>query len=135
MNKDIASLLKLNTCTVLPGIAAATKDGNSEFVSLPPLKVSTVFDNSPNLELSANFVHILGNNNEPVHYHISHVVGVILKGSAYLKTDEGVVPVAKGDVVVVPQGVHHEFICDEDKEMDYMAYEVADTTLDFLKHF
>jgi mannose-6-phosphate isomerase-like protein (cupin superfamily) len=135
MKSDIAKLLQLNKCTVLSKITEAVKDGNSEFVSLPALNLNNLFTENSSLEFSANFVKIDGNQNEPVHYHISHVVGVILEGDAYLKTDQGQFPVSKGDVVVVPKNVNHEFICEDGKQMIYMAYEIADRQLDFKKHF
>mgnify|MGYP003517061127 CR=1 len=132
---NISNLLQLNKCTVLPQSSTPTKDGNSIFTSIPPLRINDLFSDTANVELSANYVHISGYDNEPMHHHISHVVGVIIKGSAYLQTDEGNIPVQQGDVVVVPKGIKHEFICDDGKEMDYMAYEIANISLDFNKHF
>ncbi len=132
---NIANLLQLNKCTVLPSSSSLIKDGNSAFISLPPVRINDLFDSTHNTEVSANYVHINGYDNEPMHHHISHVVGVIIKGKAFLQTEEGNIPVEQGDVVIVPKGVKHEFICDEGKEMDYMAYEIANTSLDFKKHF
>lgn len=135
MNINIASLIKLNKCSVVPGHSKLTKDGNSEYISLPSLKLSEIFVDDTGIEFSANFVHIDGNHNEPLHHHVSHIVAGVVNGEATLQTPSEFIPVKSGDVVVIPQGVKHEFICEDGKQMDYLAYEVSKSSLDFLKHY
>ncbi len=48
---------------------------------------------------------------EPFHKHDkSDLVGILLEGEGYFKTLHGDVPVAVGDVIVIPMGAPHAFV-------------------------
>lgn len=134
--ENIAELLKLKKCTILNNWPRSTEAGNSIVTSAPPLKLDGVFPDMSKIELTTSLVQIKGPSEEPLHFHSSHLVGLIVRGMGYMKTDEwDSVYIKQGDVIIIPREVNHYFTCDEGKEMDYISYEISDTPIDYQKHF
>ena len=92
-------------------------------------------------EVGSSLVCIAGPSNEVLHFHSSHLIGVVTRGSGWLCVSIESSPfvdkvaVSAGDVVVIPRGVFHLFDCDVTQELDYVALEVSDHPLDYQKHW
>jgi quercetin dioxygenase-like cupin family protein len=138
-NGSYASALGTDHCSLFKGAALQWNSANSKVLSMPALRLS---DTQGSLvETGASIVCIAGPSNEPLHYHSSHLVGVVTRGSGWLcvpgldKAVPARLPVSSGDVVVIPKGALHLFDCDPDTEMDYVALEVSDGPIDYQKHW
>lgn len=133
---NIAELLKLKKCTILKKWPRSTDAGNSVVTSAPPLKLDGVFSDLSKVEITTSLVQIKGPSDEPLHFHSSHLVGLVVRGHGYMRTDDWESAYVKqGDVVVIPRGVNHYFTCESGTEMDYISYEISDTPIDYQKHF
>jgi quercetin dioxygenase-like cupin family protein len=126
-------------CSVLKGAAREWHSANSRVLSLPALRLADA--HVPLFEAGASIVCISGPSTETLHYHSSHLVGIVTRGAGWLRVpgkDEGSttrLPISCGDVVVIPKGVLHLFDCDPEAEMDYVALEVSYGPIDYQKHW
>lgn len=135
MDIRIGELLQMQRCTVVSSAAQVGKMGNSVLTSVPVLKLSELFADIRSIELTASWVKIRGASTEPVHYHTSHLVACLVQGMGWLRTDQGREVVVIGDVVVIPRGINHFFDPDPAVGLDYIAYEISDSPIDYQKHY
>jgi quercetin dioxygenase-like cupin family protein len=140
--ESLEVLFRHKRCVVFKGAGRAQKTGNSILVSSHVVDILQVLNNASRIEATVSSVAIKGTSNEPLHYHTSHLIGLVVSGQGYLlisKEDvenDGVdrVPVTVGDVVVIPRGAYHIFECDPNGELDYIALEFSDEAIDYQKH-
>lgn len=139
MQPDFHTLLSLSHCTVLPHLAFAWGTGNSVVVSVPTLSVVPLFPMAPELNVTASLVSIQGDSPEPLHFHTSHLMGLVVRGSGdfrwEVEGEERTAEVCTGDVVIIPRGALHFFNCLPGGSLDYVALEVSDGPIDYQKHF
>lgn len=142
LTKDVRELLEHAECIIYKKGALAWRSSNSAVTSLPAVDLSSIFNASKQLEVTANFVSIRGFSGDPPHYHTSHLIGVIIKGEGWLisvssDSESSVerIPVAVNDVVFIPRGAYHIFECDPQGELDYIALEFSDQAIDYQKHW
>jgi mannose-6-phosphate isomerase-like protein (cupin superfamily) len=132
----ISKLLAKLECTVLRNAAIVASMGNSRLTSAPVLKLDGLFPDLRVVEVTATWVSIRDDaTTEPVHYHTSHLVACVVQGMGWLRTDTELTPVLVGDAVVIPRGVGHFFDPDPAVGLDYIAYEVSDSPIDYQKHY
>ena len=140
--KSIEDLLEKKECLIIKKAANKWSEGNSCVTSSPIVDIRKVFSAADKIETAVNFVEIKGRNEEPLHFHTAHLVGVITGGEGYLLTasDDKTTFIKKqtmsaGDVIVIPQGAFHYFQpFTEDGELDYIALEFSDKEIDYQKH-
>jgi quercetin dioxygenase-like cupin family protein len=133
---NITRLLKKATCTLMPADARTTSTGNSVLtVGYLVNLADGLFPDPSIVKMTASLVEIRGQSEEDMHYHTSHIVGIVVHGSGYLRVPEGKLPAKKGDMVIIPRKAMHYFDCDPDGELTYVSLEVSDTEIDYQKHF
>ena len=89
--------------------------------------------------LTASVVRVSGPTGEPLHYHTSFVVGVVVHGRGVLhhRTSGGAQVddiASEGDIVVIPRGAAHVFSTENGGSMDYIALEFSDQKIDYQAH-
>ena len=141
VNRINSTLFQKDSCTILPGSSSIWSSSNSEVVSSPVVLPKMLFGIDSNVKVAASIVSITGESGEHLHFHISHLVGIIVKGEGELRiqdresqVDEKRIKVVKGDAVIIPKGVLHCFECEDQKNMEYIALEVSDLEIDYQKH-
>jgi quercetin dioxygenase-like cupin family protein len=147
ITKDIISeLLSRKDCAVLKDGGHEWRSSNSTVLSTPVVELLGMFA-SENLELGASIVRISGESGEPLHFHSSHLVGLVIRGQGWLclpgfvnnasvgEADVRRVAVQLGDVAVIPRGALHLFECAHSSELDYLAVEFSDRPIDYQKHW
>lgn len=112
---------------------------NSEVLSIPALSLTVLAGACSPENLTCSIVRVAGPSNEPVHYHTSYIVGLVVRGEGILqhraKGRETVHEKASaGDVVIIPRGAVHVFSTVEGGEMDYIAIEFSDQEIDYQAH-
>ena len=133
-------LLRLKDCTVIKEASLTWSSANSIVRSSPITDLSQLFSLSCQINCAVSLVSIHGASGEPLHYHTSHLIGLVVRGSGWLLTTknselEHQKQVGLGDVIVIPKGVYHIFECDPAGAMDYIALEVSDGIIDYQKHW
>lgn len=140
-NAAIALALVGSQCVVFRGAGIQGRAANSTLSSIPEVRLTDTGLGPANLRTAATVVRIAGSTDEPLHYHVSAIVGLILKGEALLRTADGpasserVLRVDEGDIVVIPKGCWHLFECPSGRSMEYLALELSETTIDYQKHW
>jgi quercetin dioxygenase-like cupin family protein len=126
---------------IVPGISKKWSSSNSVVRSLPALRVEDSLGGDLQ-EVGASLVAISGPSDEPLHYHSSHLIGVVTSGRGWFCVPgEGGVAnpvrqeVVAGDVVVIPRSVLHLFDCDPGGQLDYVSLEFSDKAIDYQKHW
>ena len=133
---DIAYLLTQRACAVVRASALSWTSGTSSVVSVPAVHVSYLFGARDIMSCGTSLVRISGATVEPLHYHKSHVVGIVVRGRGWLLcSQERRERISTGDCIVIPRGVLHFFVCDAEESMEYVALEVSDQDIDYQKHF
>lgn len=136
----IEELFSRKECEVLKSSQHEWNSGNSTVSSTPPVDLAGIFGSS-HIEVGASVVRIVGESGEPLHFHSSHLVGLVVRGSGWLcrpnEQDGGISrrATARGDVVIIPRGALHLFECDRDGELEYIALEFSDGPIDYQKHW
>ena len=135
--KNLTTMLQKKKCTLIDGAARSAPTGNSVVTSGLVLNFNDgLFSDLSKVKATASLVEIKGESAEPTHFHTSHLVGIIIHGTGFLRLkDASRILVKRGDIVVIPRGIHHYFDCGKDETLDYIALEVSDTTIDYQKHF
>ena len=142
IKESLGELFRHKRCVVFKEAGRAQKTGNSVLVSSPVVDILQVLNNASWIEATVSSVAIKGTSNEPLHYHTSHLIGLVVSGEGYLLIskenveNDGIdrVPVTVGDVIVIPRGAYHIFECDPTGELDYIALEFSDEAIDYQKH-
>jgi len=136
-----SELFLLTTCTVLRASSHGWSSANSTVYSTPIIDVMHVFSLG-RIEIGASIVRIEGECGEPLHFHISHLVGLVVRGCGWLCIPDEAetarvarVRVDTGDAVVIPRGALHLFECEPDGFLDYIALEISDRPIDYQKHW
>jgi mannose-6-phosphate isomerase-like protein (cupin superfamily) len=135
----ISTSLEENFCTLVRGFSESWTTDNSRVTSLPVLNLLNVFKDADVQLATASVVEINGPlpEDEGVHYHLSHVVGMVFEGvGSIISHVEGEsVEVHEGDLVIIPRGVMHFFTSTPGHVMRWVAMEVSDRPIDYQKHF
>lgn len=136
----IVAAVMRNQCTLFLGRMNKWNSANSSVTSCPCLSPQLLFPGARDIEVGASLVAISGPSGESLHFHSSHLIGVVVKGSGVLLSmspngDQRADRVSVGDCVVIPRGVLHLFECTGGESMDYVALEVSDSPIDYQKHF
>ena len=142
VERDVSpELFSLDECTVLRASSHDWTSANSRVFSTPVVDVMQVFS-AQRVEIGASIVCIAGECGEPLHFHLSHLVGLVVRGGGWLcipapgdRTSVARVAVSVGDAVVIPRGALHLFECDPTGFLDYIALEVSDRPIDYQKHW
>ena len=81
-------------------------EGNSTVSSVPSMELRSLVPAGAR-EVALNLVEIGGRSEEELHFHVSHLVGIVCDGRGYLMRPDGDgverIPIRKGDVVVIPR--------------------------------
>lgn len=140
--EGIRNILERGSCVVFKGAAVKWTTGNSTVTSSQSVDMLQVFSGTKNIEVAVNLVSIRGGSAEPLHYHTSHLIGLVINGEGRLRlaidaSDRSIreEPLAAGDVIVIPQGAFHIFECDDSGKLDYIALEFSDVGIDYQKHW
>ena len=138
----LREILETGTCAVYKNAANTWKTANSTVTSSPIVDVWHIFEGTRAANVAVNIVSIRGTSGEPLHYHTSHLIGVVVKGDGMLRsaTDKRESnlkdwQVAAGDVILIPRGAYHMFECEPSGNLDYIALEFSDHEIDYQKHW
>jgi oxalate decarboxylase/phosphoglucose isomerase-like protein (cupin superfamily) len=139
----LSRMLAAGACVVYKNAANTWKTANSTVTSSPIIDVLQIFNGTKAAaNVAVNFVSIRGTICEPLHYHTSHLIGVVIHGDGVLKsaTDEKEsnlreLQVGAGDVILIPRGAYHIFDCEASGGLDYIALEFSDHDIDYQKHW
>jgi quercetin dioxygenase-like cupin family protein len=136
----IADYLSLRHCTVLKGRGQAWTTPNSLVASVPALSLGALSTACPPSNLTTSIVKVAGPTHEPMHFHTSFIVGLVVTGSGILRFQnaarrEAAERVECGDVIIIPRGALHVFITADAETMDYIALEFSDKELDYQAHW
>ncbi len=135
----ITAALQANYCTLICEYSQSWNTENSIVTSLPIIDLMQVFNDSLLKLATASVVEINGPlpEREPVHYHLSHVIGMVFEGRGKLiaHLDGEAVSVNPGDLVIIPRGAMHFFETEEGGIMKWIAMELSDRPIDYQKHY
>lgn len=136
----LTDLLRLKHCTIIRETSNVWSSANSVVRSSPIADLSQLFGFSSQINCAVSLVSIQGISGEPLHYHTSHLIGLVVSGCGWILTDKNPEmkhqeQVSLGDVIVIPKGVYHMFECGPEEAMDYIAMEVSDGIIDYQKHW
>ena len=141
-SRRIEGSFRAKRCTVFQSTAIRSTTGNSVLESLPNVMVHALFPETRDVRATCSLVRIKGVSGESLHYHSSHLVGLVVRGRGWLLVpgDDASgshrrLAVTKGDVVVVPRRVLHLFECRPREVLEYLALEFSDEDIDYQKHF
>lgn len=133
----VNKLLLQPLCAIVRSPSVSWSTGNSVVTSSPVLSVTDIFTGHKAVNVTASLVQINGRTDEPVHYHTSHVVGMVVSGRGFFLTSREAgareFDVTPGDLVIIPQGAMHYFVSDE--PMAWIALEVSHLPIDYQKHY
>lgn len=136
--EGIKALLEKKECIFWVASSEKWSTANSTVDSSPVIRIAEIYRDIGDVEVAISLVDVSPVTGEPLHYHASHVVGVVIEGEAsfrYQKAGKEVrVKVVRGDVVLVPEGAYHVFECSLGQHMKYMALEFADKEIDYQQH-
>jgi oxalate decarboxylase/phosphoglucose isomerase-like protein (cupin superfamily) len=137
---DVADYLSLCHCTVLRGRGQEWATPNSVVASIPALTLEILSSACLPKNLTASIVKVAGPTHEPMHFHTSYIVGLVVAGSGSLLSQdasgqEARERVISGDVVIIPRGALHVFVTEAEEAMDYIALEFSDGELDYQAHW
>lgn len=143
LRAHIKDILERTECVVYKGVANIWEAGNSTVTSSPAIDIFNIFSSTERIEVAVNLVSVQDISEEPLHYHSSHLIGVIVRGKGVLLTSkinnrqEAIekTAVSVGDVVVIPRGANHIFQCNYSEELHYIALEFSDKAIDYQKHW
>jgi len=142
----ISELFLRKDCAVFKSGGHEWWSSNSTVLSTPIVQLFGMFA-SDNVELGASIVRISGESGEPLHFHSSHLVGLVIRGEGWLclpaltggaplsNVNVRRVRVQQGDIAIIPRGALHLFECNSTAEMDYLAVEFSDCPIDYQKHW
>lgn len=136
----IATYLPLDHCTILRARGQEWSTPNSLVASIPALTLGELATACRPANLTASIVKVAGPTPEPMHFHTSCIVGLVVRGSGTLlyrdgSGQDGREQVACGDVVIIPRGALHVFVTGASEAMDYIALEFSDRELDYQAHW
>lgn len=105
-------------------------------VSAPIVDLLSIFPDSNTANCTSSLVTINGPSDEPPHFHLSHVLGIVVSGTGVVRDGESRrKKVIDGDLVVIPKGVLHYFETAQGEELKWIALEFNDGEIDYQKHF
>lgn len=128
-------------CSFASAMTHEWRSANSCVVSLPAFNFERMFGNGSFQNIACSLVSISGPTDETLHFHTSHVVGVITSGAGRLRhkviggASELQTILQTGDVAFIPMGCLHLFDTDEGGHINYIAFEVSETAIDYQKHW
>jgi quercetin dioxygenase-like cupin family protein len=136
---SLRHLLLKKSCSIVECAATSWSSGNSTVCSIPSFAVKEFFQPGLDVNVTASLVRINGGGEEPLHFHTSHLVGLVVRGSGVFRwADERGAEirsaVTEGDLVVIPRGALHFFEA-TGVGLDYIALELSDAVIDYQKHF
>lgn len=122
-------------CTVLDAAGYVWQSHESKVMSSPIIELLRIFDRSSEIEMAVSFISITGKHDEGVHYHDSHLIGMVVSGQgSVVVPDEGNLkgsvkrlPLKAGDVVTIPPGAFHVLECEPNGKLDFVALEFCDS--------
>ena len=143
-HRDVLSALhSANKCVFFPAAVEIWYSENSKVTSLPYFDLTKLLDQENYRFTSTSLVEISGPSCEPLHYHLSDVIGVVTAGEGILRhrwledsnNEEQQQRVQAGDVAVIPKGVMHLFHTEEKGCLNYIAFEISVAQIDYQKHW
>lgn len=128
-----------NSCSIINNELNKWESTNSTVTSSPIIHLNELFGENTNIQTATSLVSIKGYSGEPLHYHTSHVLGIVIKGKGWLRIlgenqQKENLTVGEGDIAIIPRGVLHSFECEPSSIIEYIALEVSDTAIDYQKH-
>lgn len=136
--KNIKELLDKKECVFWKNSSELWVTENSTVESSPVIKLEEIYEAIQEIRVAISLVDVKPKKGEPLHYHDSHVIGVITEGNAVFRykknNEEKQIAVEQGDVVLIPENAYHVFECDDTQKMKYMALEFASKEIDYQKH-
>lgn len=127
------------SCTVLPGFATSWQSSNSTVTSSPIVDFAQWCGSNKMRFSTVSLVEIRGRSGEELHFHLSHLVGLVISGHGefHYLDDSGsrcMTPVRRGDAVVIPIDAMHIFEAGDGEEMAYIALDLGPDMPDYQKH-
>jgi quercetin dioxygenase-like cupin family protein len=135
------ALSRWNDCSFCPAMTHEWESTNSSVVSLPAFNFGRMFGTTNFQNIACSLVSISGPTDEALHFHTSHVVGVVTSGAGRLrhtaigKSIERQTVLKTGDVAFIPKNCLHLFDTDEGGHINYVAFEVSEDEIDYQKHW
>jgi quercetin dioxygenase-like cupin family protein len=135
---NVSMLIASEECYLWKGSSEFWSTENSNVESSPVLLLEEVFRNIGGVRVAVSYVDVLPKIGEPLHYHISTVIGIVVAGKAVFrfrrKGEEEMIDVEKGDVFLIPKYAYHVFECAGEQSMQYVGLEFADQDIDYQRH-
>jgi quercetin dioxygenase-like cupin family protein len=127
-------------CSVLRDVTHVDESSISIVTSSPVINLRGMFSSETAIEIGVSLVKVLRKSAEPLHFHSSHIVGIVTVGTGYLRVPgpddkEQQFEVRTGDIVVIPRGAPHMFECEGETTLEYVAMELSDQPIDYQKHY
>ena len=135
------ALSRWNDCSFCPAMTHEWESANSSVVSLPAFNFGRMFGQTDFQNIACSLVSISGPTDESLHFHTSHVVGVVTSGAGRLrhtaigKLNEQQTLLKAGDVAFIPKNCLHLFDTDEGGHINYIAFELSEGEIDYQKHW
>ena len=139
LGKEIREALGLRACSILHGRGNDWNTMNSVVFSIPAMTQSDLATICSPKNVTCSLVRVMGPTAEPLHFHTSYIVGLIVSGEGILLNrgignfDRSDV-VSIGDIVVIPRGAPHVFTTRPEGRMEYIALEFSDREIDYQAH-
>jgi hypothetical protein len=136
-----SALARRDDCSFYPSMTHEWKSSNSSVVSLPAFNFDRMFGQTDFQNIACSLVSISGPTDEALHFHTSHVIGVITSGAGRLRhraiggVGEIQTTLKNGDVAFIPRNCLHLFDTDQGGHINYIAFEVSEDLIDYQKHW
>lgn len=133
--------IKTGFTYIYKGRSRPSTTTNSLVMSIPAINDVERFFPGRSCNIASSLVEIRGPTDEPLHFHSSHLIGLVVSGEGfcrYIQPGESVEhreQVLPGDIVLLAQEAMHIFECEPGKTMTYVALEFSDREIDYQKHF
>lgn len=136
----LALALRRPTCSVFRAAGQKWETPNSSVASVPGLGFPALKAACDPRNFTVSIVRVSGPTPEPLHYHISHIVGLVVSGRGELRYEsedgsESTFEANEGDLVVIPKGAYHVFETKCGSPMEYIAFEFSEAELDYQAHW
>src|SRR5437763_1845271 len=77
--------LKEGEVMVLKQVGRVARTGNSVLRSIPEINAPEAFFKRGSCNIASSLVEIFGPTDEPLHFHSSHLVGLVVAGEGYFR--------------------------------------------------
>ena len=136
--EEIIKALKKNKCSVLSVGVLNKNVGNSVVLAMQWFHVKKIFNEKPWKKSKIGLTHLVIDGpmpKEPLHTHISHIIGMITYGKGKLcsKNIKKPLSVKKGDIVIIPKNIGHSFDASLGQQLHYAAIIIGDE-IDYQRH-